>query len=525
MADTLRLDRIRAAPYQFHDSLNFVLTELSVDSLARLVTQLRRYEADPDLLVTSYFDFPGGSAREWWRAYAAFRTGPDSARWAQPTVYAHPFRLLDGRVMIQYWYFYPFNDFVGNHEGDWEHLNVVVTADRSAIAEAHYYFHHRSINLPQGKFKPLIMDSTHVIAYVGGRMYTVFDYPIRWFGKERNEGSHAHFPYPGEWEGAAGMGAPESVRATSDSSRVLPWHGFRVVLMPDAERIDYGRHPEVLRDWAWHVLPVRWGFPAVPSFGWEIKTADVGNRAPFGPAYNAAWNRPAPGLLYPAYHLRKLHPVRSVIEDLLQPWYYPYAFRTPRYVHDTRGLLSRDDLVHLGYAPPGGWREFGIGGPVLGVHLGYPAGGFSDNYSSSLGVSVWRNFWGKVRFGALEFMGGYQRFSRMDGLGGTLVVYPITASVAARMPDATLRPYATLGGGAYGWEARERIDGDKQLVTPGWSLGWTASVGLEYYLRLNLALDVALRYHQMRNGPGAAAGVPEGSLRFYSLWVGHYLRF
>ncbi|MGQ0704273.1 MAG: outer membrane protein [Gemmatimonadales bacterium] len=525
IADTLRVDRIQAAPYRFHDSLDYALSQMSVDSMARLVTQLRRYEADPDLLVTFYFDFPGGSPREWWRAYAAFRTGPDSSRWAQPTVYAHPFRLPDGRIMIQYWYFYPFNDFIGNHEGDWEHINVVLTPDRSAIAEVHYYFHHRSVNLPQGKFRPRIVDSTHVVAWVGGRMYNVFDYPIRLLGRERNEGSHAHFPFPGEWEGAAGLGAPESVRPAGDSSRVISWDRFRVILMPEAERLDYLRHPEVLKEWAWHVLPVRWGFPAVPSFGWEIRTADVGNRAPFGPAYNAAWNRPAPGILYPAYHLKKIHPIRSVIEDLLQPWYWPYAFRTPRYVHDTRGLLSRDDMVRLGYAPPSGWREFGIGGPVLGVHVAYPTGGFAENYPHSFGFSVWRNFWGKVRFGGLEAMGGYQRFRRSDGLGGTLVVYPFTASAVARMPEATLRPYATLGGGAYGWEARERIDQSIQQVASGWSLGWTGSVGVEYYLRLNLALDVAVRYHHMTRGPGAPAGVPEGPLRFYSLWIGHYLRF
>jgi len=29
--------------------------------------------------------------------------------------------------VIQYWFFYPFNDGANNHEGDWEHINVIVT--------------------------------------------------------------------------------------------------------------------------------------------------------------------------------------------------------------------------------------------------------------------------------------------------------------------------------------------------------------------------------------------------------------
>jgi len=71
------------------------------------------------------------------------------------------------------------------------------------------------------------------------------------------------------------------------------------------------------------------GFPAVISVGSEFKSADVGNRATFGPAFNPAWNRTAPGLHYAAYHPRKIPVLRSLVEDLLQPWYYLYIFRIP----------------------------------------------------------------------------------------------------------------------------------------------------------------------------------------------------
>ena len=52
------------------------------------------------------------------------------------------------------------------------------------------------------KYRPEIVDSTHLVVYVGGRMYHVLDYPIRLVAGDRNEGSHGNFPYAGEWEAA-----------------------------------------------------------------------------------------------------------------------------------------------------------------------------------------------------------------------------------------------------------------------------------------------------------------------------------
>ena len=40
--------------------------------------------------------------------------------------YGHVYRGQDGGILLQYWFFYPFNDFhlLFDHEGDWEHLTV-----------------------------------------------------------------------------------------------------------------------------------------------------------------------------------------------------------------------------------------------------------------------------------------------------------------------------------------------------------------------------------------------------------------
>ena len=522
-ADTLRLDLIQAAPYAFQDSVDIPLADLDPDSLVALTENALRYESDPNLLIAWYFNWPGESVSEWWRAYARFRTGPDSARWAQPTVYGHPFVDARGRTTIQYWYFYPFNDYFGNHEGDWEHVNVVLSVDRTEVAEVHYYFHARTITLPQGEYLPEIVDGTHVVVYVGGRMYNIFDYPIRILAGERNEGSHGSFPYPGEWEAAAGLGAPESVQKPDrDSTRVVRHNQFRVVLTPEPGRIDYRRHPEILRDWIALLLPVRWGFPSAPSVGSALKF-DVGNRAPFGPSYNAAWNRTAPGIQYTAYHVKKMSTVRSLIEDLLQPWYYLYIFRTPRYVHDTRDGPSRQQLARAGLAPRGGSAEFGLGSPILGVHIGMPKNEFSNTYNKSTGVSLWRNLWVKVRAGAFEVVGGYQKFPRAGPQKGSMFVYPFTGNVVLRAPDALFRPYITAGAGAYGWESRLQVSDDgTKLVASGWKFGLTTGVGVEYYLRTRVALDVGVRFHTAGTLPDRGGG---DRLQFLTLWIGHFVRF
>ncbi|MFB3087133.1 MAG: outer membrane protein, partial [Acidiferrobacterales bacterium] len=313
-------------------------------------------------------------------------------------------------------------------------------------------------------------------------------------------------------------------KADKDSTRVVPYHRFQVILTPEPGRIDYQRKPEILKEWMWLLFPARWGFPAVISVGSEFKSADVGNRAPFGPPYNPAWNRTAPGLHYAAYHPRKIPVLRSFVEDLLQPWYYLYIFRTPRYADDVRGG-DRKTFERLGLLPRGGLAERGLGSTILGVHIGLPRGDFSEVYNSSTGISLWRNFWAKLRVGAIEMVGGYQKFSRDRGPDdslpkGSLSIYPITANVVLRTPDALFRPYVSVGGGLYGWESSVRVSADgAQLLSSGWDLGWTPGVGIEYYLRPRVALDIGLRYHMTK------IPVEDGHMRFFTLWIGHYVRF
>jgi len=98
----------------------------------------RTAKADPNQVTFKvlYFDFPGEDEKSWKKEYKNIISGslPESYE-KYSGLYAHPFihqkKEKDGKVgyefVIQYWFFYPFNDGANNHEGDWEHINVIIT--------------------------------------------------------------------------------------------------------------------------------------------------------------------------------------------------------------------------------------------------------------------------------------------------------------------------------------------------------------------------------------------------------------
>jgi hypothetical protein len=80
-----------------------------------------------------HLDFPGD----------ALDAGCGYERWAkrltagsEPVVYAHVVTEPErpGKVSLQYWFFYPFNDFNNTHEGDWEMIQLVFDATDAAEA-------------------------------------------------------------------------------------------------------------------------------------------------------------------------------------------------------------------------------------------------------------------------------------------------------------------------------------------------------------------------------------------------------
>ena len=227
-----------------------------------------------------------------------------------PGFYCHPFASSDGKVVLQYWFFYYYNHWINKHEGDWEHINVVLhplgwqpaSADElRAGLEANrpfkkerveYYFHHQfHVDAdPEPEGGPAV--------FVGGRSADSF------LGVFSSRDSHGNFPRAGFFPDVELL-AHEYLGPVHKRDP----HAFHIELLPDLERIDWGRDSHFDR-WFWLGIDVLWGYPAsipevpgllatVDNLLWNpiAKTlssasllTDVGTRSPVGPAYKDAWN-------------------------------------------------------------------------------------------------------------------------------------------------------------------------------------------------------------------------------------------
>ena len=126
-----------------------------------------------------FFDFPGDGEETWKQEYVnqISEALPQSYE-GFAKVFVHPFvesvrSSVTGHwgyaFVLQYWFFYPYNDGFNNHEGDWEHINVSITTlskcheplseadvrrilagtvlDNLVIQRVDYYFHHKVMTL------------------------------------------------------------------------------------------------------------------------------------------------------------------------------------------------------------------------------------------------------------------------------------------------------------------------------------------------------------------------------------------
>jgi len=98
--------------------------------------------AEEETFTIVHLDMPGFDEKTWKENYwpsHGFGKRPDLV--GTERVFAHPFIAeypsdeggpSEYELVIQYWFFYPANDGPNNHEGDWEHINVI-PARRSAV--------------------------------------------------------------------------------------------------------------------------------------------------------------------------------------------------------------------------------------------------------------------------------------------------------------------------------------------------------------------------------------------------------
>jgi hypothetical protein len=121
-------------------------------------------------LYEYHLDFPGnplepGCGYERWSKRLAAGS--------RPTIYAHVATdpSVPGKLALQYWFFYVFNDFNNKHEGDWEMIQLVFAAPDAAVAlndeplEVGYSQHEGAERASWGDEKLEVVDGTHPVVH------------------------------------------------------------------------------------------------------------------------------------------------------------------------------------------------------------------------------------------------------------------------------------------------------------------------------------------------------------------------
>ena len=144
-------------------------------------------------LFEYHLDFPGN----------ALDPGCDYERWADrltegkaPTVYGHVATdpAYPGRLALQYWFYYVFNDWNNTHEGDWENIQVLFDATdaRQALARepvsVGYSQHEGSEEATWGEDKLELVEGTHPVVYPAAGSHANFFESALYLGSSAQEG-------------------------------------------------------------------------------------------------------------------------------------------------------------------------------------------------------------------------------------------------------------------------------------------------------------------------------------------------
>jgi len=140
-----------------------------------------------------HLDFPG-SALEPGCAYEKWARRLTEGR--PPTAYAHVVTdpNYPGRLALQYWLYYPFNDWNNTHESDWEMIQLVFDTDDPAEAlsrepvEIGYSQHEGAERANWGDDKLEIVDGTHPVVYPGAGSHANYYEPALHLGSSGAEG-------------------------------------------------------------------------------------------------------------------------------------------------------------------------------------------------------------------------------------------------------------------------------------------------------------------------------------------------
>jgi hypothetical protein len=297
--------------YAWHDGADLVArVEDSAHSyvavpgraLARSDWSRLPHHAPDGRAIRYYLDVPGDDQpsevegltrwRQRWRQIVQprGRDRPPGESAYPPTQYAHLYwwNRAAGLLAVQYWFYYPFNEWVNRHEGDWEHIQIVLAgpgALAGAAAEAyapvgHQFFFHTWWNEPTQmvRLKGRDPGEDHPLVYVGG-----FGRTFLWSGVF----SGGSFPLPGRFAGVGHRGFLAADDDTSRPARFIAAGDFKVVVLPEPARLDGRRSPAL----SWLRLPFFAGQRHVTTNppGYQVLGRD---HPPVQPGVRRAWLSP-----------------------------------------------------------------------------------------------------------------------------------------------------------------------------------------------------------------------------------------
>ncbi len=149
---------------------------------------------------------------------------------------------------LQVWYFFPYNDFVAsaNHEGDWEHMTLSISADYKLVSV--FYATHDNGKRVDDLTTLEIVEGTHVVGYIA-------------------DGSHATYPKVGTHA--------TSVPTVNDHTYAggPVWRSW-------TNYANLGQIGKILGGQTWAAYGGRWG---------EVGESSVTSGPP-GPMFNGKWD-------------------------------------------------------------------------------------------------------------------------------------------------------------------------------------------------------------------------------------------
>lgn len=230
--------------------------------------------------VKPHFEYPGNDGDSWYSYYSS-DTHPKRGARFRNTAYVSVAQ-VGNNILLEYHYFYPFNEWLNNHEGDWQSIDVLVSSADTATANLvgiDYQFHGKNISYSsitnERIFDPNIKSApaeggTHPVVYVGA-------------------GSHAGYPTGGRGytrgvltENMTDDGVVLSTAVEDTYPEIAQPYDLIFLPNPNPGQPNMGLSSEM----SWLGTGARWGTLSVPSHG------NKENISPVGPFYKdwRKWN-------------------------------------------------------------------------------------------------------------------------------------------------------------------------------------------------------------------------------------------